>query len=72
MRQPFKTIYGVLMPVADMKPLAFTAEAQRRRERKEPQRTAEKNNLFIFLVFLIFLIFLCALWASTVKVFLPL
>ena len=56
MRQPFKTIYGVLMPVADMKPLAFTAEAQ---------RTAEKNNLFVFLVFL------CALWASAVKVFLP-
>ena len=62
MRQPFKTIYGVLMPVADVKPLAFTAEAQR------TQRTAEKNNLVIFLVFLIFL---CALWASAVKVFLP-
>ena len=62
MRQPFKTIYGVLMPVADVKPLAFTAEAQR------TQRNAGKNNLFIFLVFLVFL---CALWASAVKVFLP-
>ena len=38
MRQPFKTIYGVLMPVADVKPLASTAEAQMRRERREPQR----------------------------------
>ena len=65
MRQPSKTIYGVLMPVADMKPLAFTAEAQR------TQRTAEKNELVIFLFFLVFLVFLCALWAFAVKVFLP-